>query len=577
MPPISQAARTAQSLISDGRVTEAVASLQAHVRRQPRDAYAHALLGLSLASSGQFDRALFHARHAQGLAPDNADVLGFLASVCGIVGRPGDAIDAFRRALALDPDHLNSIEGLTVLLTLEQAYAEVAELAERALRLQPGDGPFTAMLAGARQAYGHSDLALRILEEALARTPDDADLLYARASCLNYVPGVDPDVIAEAHRRYGAAYATEAGQPLPAPGARRPGPLRVGLVSGDFRAHSVAYFLEPLLRNFDHSRFEIAAYSANPARDGVTETLRPLFNEWHDLFALDDRAAAELVRSRDVDVLIDLCGLTAGTRLGVLALRPARVQATYLGYPNTTGLKAIDWRLVDSITDPPGFESRCTEKLARLDGCFVCFGAIHQAAPEPVARTSSGGVTFASFNVLSKVNEPVIECWARIVNRVPGSRLLLKAAVLKDPGAASEMRGRFARAGLASDRLEMMGWVASDPLLLYERVDVALDPFPYNGTTTTCEALWMGVPVVTLAGTTHAGRVGASLLTHAGLQELVAHSSDEYEALAVALALDVPRLAGHRQTLRERMRATISDGQAFARRFENALESMVGR
>jgi len=578
MPPstISQAARNAQGLIAAGRAGEAVGPLQAALRRQPRDALAHALLGLALASTGEFERAAFHAQRARELSPSDADVLGHLGTVYGMIGRTGDSIGAFRAALAADPDHLNAIEGLASLLAMEQAHAEVAALASHALTLQPGDGPFTVMLAGSRNAVGRGDEALAMIEEARARSPADADLLHARASCMNYVEGLDPIQIAAAHREHAEALMADAAEPLPPPGVRCAGPLRIGFLSGDLRAHSVAYFLEPLLRNLDRARFEPIAFCTNAARDGVTGTLRAHFTEWHDVFSLKDRPAAELIRSRDIDVLIDLCGLTAGERLGVMALRPARVQATYLGYPNTTGLRAIDWRIVDGITDPPGSEARCTETLARLDGCFVCFGTVDQRTPEPTLRDPGSQITFASFNVLSKLTEGAVGLWARIVNAVPGSVLLLKGAVLSDAPACAEVRARFKLAGLAPERLELLGWVKSDPMLLYSRVDVALDPFPYNGTTTTCEALWMGVPVVTLAGNTHAGRVGASLLTHAGLGELVAPTPDEYVRIASELGADAARLAEYRRTLRDRVRTTIADGATFARRFERMLESIAG-
>jgi len=576
MPPISQAARTAQDLIGAGRAADAVGVLQGALRRQARDAHAHALLGLALASLGQFERAVFHAQRARELALGDADVLGYLGSVYAMTGRPRDAVAVYRNALAASPDHLNSLEGLATLLALEQEHGEVEGLMRRALELRPRDGPFTAMLAGARHAVGRGDEALAIIEDALARAPDDTDLLHARAACMNSVPGVDPGQISAAHFRHGEAISAQSGEPLPPPAPRRPGPTRVGLVSGDFRAHSVASFLGPLLSHLDRSRVEPMAFSTNAARDGVTDALRPRFAEWHDLFALDDPAAARLIRSCDVDVLIDLCGLTAGERLGVFALRPARVQATYLGYPNTTGLKEMDWRIVDAVTDPPGFEDRCTERLARTDGCFICFGPLHGSAPEPAARGHGEPVTFASFNVLTKVHDGVIALWSRILNGIPGARLLLKAAVLRSEATRADLRGRFERAGLAPDRLDLMGWVADNPIGLYERVDVALDPFPYNGTTTTCEALWMGVPVVTLAGETHAGRVGASLLTHAGLAELVAASMDDYARIATDLALNTGHRAEYRRTLRRRVHCTIADGASFARRFERLLAEIAG-
>ncbi len=567
----------ANLLLQAGQVLEMRALLQAHLRRQPRDHHGVRLLALAHALNGEVDQAVFLAQRALELAPDDAPTAARAASVMGVVGRTAEAVTLYRKALGLNPDDLDALEGLAMLLVMEQAYEDARPLVERALELQPGDGTFTVLLSATRQSLGHGPEALAMLDGALAENPDDEELLYARASALNYVSSADPAEIAAAHRRYGQRKLASTGEPLPPAPPRKPGPLRIGLVSPDFRAHSVAYFVEPLLRELDRARFTPVGFSTNGAKDAMTSRLRPLLAEWHEMFWLNDRRGAELVRARDIDILIDLCGLTSGERLGMFALRPARVHATYLGYPNTTGLPAMDVRFVDAMTDPEGFESRCTERLIRLDGCFVCYGPSGQIAPEPRERDLTGGVTFASFNVLSKMNDEVIEKWVEIVNGVPGSRLLLKAAVLKSESARADLGSRFERAGLAPDRLEMLGWVASNPMLLYERVDIALDPFPYNGTTTTSEALWMGVPVVTLEGNTHAGRVGVSLLGHAGIPELVARSPAEYVRIATALATDPRRLGEYRRTLRARVASTIADGAAFARRFERALEQIAPR
>ncbi|MBL8762903.1 MAG: glycosyltransferase [Phycisphaerae bacterium] len=570
----------AQSLIASGRAREAAALLDRHARLRPRDGHAGALLGLALAIAGDHERAGFLARRAAQEHPQDPTVQSLCGSALGVVGDAGRAIAAYRAALTAEPTRLEALEGLATLLVMQQRHHEVGELARRGLALTPSDAVFTGLLASSLSATGRARESLRLIESALARAPEDRDLLYARAATMNYVPDLDPTAIAEAHRRFGRAETLAAGEPLsPLPprrasDARGAGAIRVGFMSGDLRSHSCAHFLGPLLRHLDRSTIEPLAFSTNARRDAITDELRGLFASWDDLHALGDRAAAELIRARGTDVLIDLSGLSAGERLGVMALRAAPVQATYLGYPNTTGLESVGWRIVDAVTDPDGFERRCAERLLRLGRCFVCFGPIGPKPPEPAPRPADAPVVFASFNVLSKLSEETVELWARVVNAAPRSSLLLKAAALAHDEARREMQERFAIAGLSAERLTLLGWVDEDPLRTYQRADVALDPFPYNGTTTTCEALWMGLPVVTLAGGTHAGRVGASLLTHLGKTEWVAPDPASYVRIAVGLANDPAARAAWRGRAREAVRATIGNGEAFAREFERAITSV---
>ena len=341
----------------------------------------------------------------------------------------------------------------------------------------------------------------------------------------------------------------------------------------------MAFFLEPILSTHDRVEFESVCYSDVKQPDAVTGRLRALAGEWRDIRGRSDDQVAELVRRDRIDILVDLAGHTAGNRLLVFARKPAPVQVTYLGYPNTTGLTSIDYRITDECADPTGAADRLhTEKLVRLKNGFLCYLPPEESpevSPTPVLR--NGTVTFGSFNQLPKLSNEVVRIWAATLSRVPGSRLLLKAHGFSNEETRSRFRERFAEHGITPDRLELRCDVPStrSHLELYGEVDVALDPFPYNGTTTTCEALWMGVPVIAWAGPTHRARVGVSLLTGLGLAEWIAESRERYVELAVELAGDPARLDRIRHGLRDRMRqAPLMDGAGFTRGLEQAYREM---
>jgi predicted O-linked N-acetylglucosamine transferase (SPINDLY family) len=348
--------------------------------------------------------------------------------------------------------------------------------------------------------------------------------------------------------------------------------LRVGLVSPDFREHSVAFFLEPLVAKHDREQIELICYSGVARPDAVTERFRRYADGWREIRGETDEQVAALIENEQVDVLIDLAGHTSGNRLLVFARKPALVQVSWLGYPDTTGLSAMDWRMTDAIADPPGAEAFYTEQLMRLGRAAWCY----RPGAFPDVGAARGGVTFGSFHTLEKITPRWLGIWCEILAAAPGARLIVKARGLGDKGTMKRFEEAFAERGMR-ERLELMPATPTleEHLRLYGGVDVALDTFPYHGTTTTCEAMWMGVPVVTMRGTTHASRVGASLLSAMGLDELVTGSSEEYVRVAVELAKDEPRRHELRRTLRERMvYSPLMDEERFAREFERALREM---
>jgi predicted O-linked N-acetylglucosamine transferase (SPINDLY family) len=354
--------------------------------------------------------------------------------------------------------------------------------------------------------------------------------------------------------------------------------LRIGFVSSDFREHSVSYFMEPVVQHRDRTQFEFYAYATSGVEDEVALRLKSGFDVWRNVASLGHEPLSRLIFDDQIDVLVDLNGHTAGNRLPVFARKPAPVQVAWLGYPNTTGLQAIDYRITDAISDPPGLtESLHSEQLWRLPTCFLCYRPPAAAPAVVVESRTTDRVVFGSFNNHRKYSDSVIAAWSRILLAVPGSTLVLRVQGAEDASINAALAARFAVRGVVADRLSFLPSVvaALDHLMRYERIDVALDTFPYAGTTTTCDALWMGVPVVTLAGAVHASRVGCSLLSAVGLPELIGDDVDRYVALAVELALSNDRRQALRSELRLRMaRSPLTDGEQFTRSIESAWRTM---
>jgi predicted O-linked N-acetylglucosamine transferase (SPINDLY family) len=504
-----------------------------------------------------------------------------LAAVFARRGRRDEAIAHHRAALALRPDDPLTLRNLGALLRTGVELDEAITLLERAARVAPDDAGVHAQLGSALSAAGEHERAIRHFERSLAIAPRDLETHGGLLGALHYASEVGVERIASAHRRCGQLLEGDVARlpsrpPLHGEHRRR----RVGYVSADFRLHSVAFFLEPLLAHHDRARFELFAYSNTTNLDGVSQRLLTHLDVWRDIAQLSDDEAAARVRADAIDVLVDLSGHTRGNRLGIFARRPAPLQITYLGYPDTTGLTTIDLRITDAEADPPGMtESLHSERLVRLPHGFLCYRPPDGAPPVAVAPSTAGHVpTFASFNALTKLSAETLTLWARLLRETPEARLLLKHVTLTTPEGRARYAERLAAHGLPLERVVLRGFVSglAAHLEAYAEVDVALDPFPYHGTTTTCDALFMGVPVVSLLGPAHASRVGASLLARAGLRELGVDDADAYVETARALLRDEARRVAIRESLRDRLFAGgLTDAPRFVRSFEAALSDAV--
>jgi predicted O-linked N-acetylglucosamine transferase (SPINDLY family) len=529
-----------------GRLEEAAAACRCAIHMQPAFAEAYSNLGLALKGQGKFD----------------------------------DAIAACREAIRLKPTlamaHYNLGNALLELGKVEESIAAY----HQAVRFDPGSPKAHCNLAAGLVDRGNFDEAIAAYRKAISLKPDFVDASSNLLLAMNCSEGFSRAEVFEAHRAWNDRHgkAPTAVHPNNRSAGRR---LKIGYVSPDFRLHSVAHFLEPLLRNHDRNEVEVFCYAEVSCPDAVTSRFKELADHWFTTVGMSNEALAQGIRQHGIDILVDLAGHTGKNRLPVFARKPAPVQVTWLGYPNTTGLEAMDYRLVDAVTDPEGdADAFASETLVRLSGGFLCYGARDNApAPATTPCLATGFVTFGSFNNPAKLSGATLDVWARLLTRLPTARLLLKGKPFAEAATRAIYLDRLAERGIAADRIELVGWLPErEHFALYDRVDVALDPFPYNGTTTTCEALWMGVPVVTLRGDRHAGRVGASLLTQIGLSDLIADSTEAYVETAVALTSDPARLCELRQSLRPRMAASpLCDAPAFARKIEAAYRTMWQR
>ena len=562
-----------------GRLPEAEQLCRGALRARPAHPEALNLLGRIMLALGRPGIGAAFIQKALDLQPGTAAFHRSLGTSLLMRHRPEEARASFQRAIDLEPECPKGYALLGgALLDLDRFDESVAVL-ERSLELGP------------ERATSHNSLGVALLTqarvpEALAafRTARDLDpesphhhsgLLFAS----HYLPeGTREELFAEATR-----WAERHAQPLEAelrPHANSPIPdrrLRIGYVSADFHRHPVGYFLETVLRNRDAHQFEVFCYSNSTRLDEMTTRLQAQADHWRTLVGTTDADAAELVRADQIDLLIDLSGHTGGNRLLLSARKPAPVQAMWLGYFDTTGMRAIDYVIADERVCPPGDERWYAESIARLPRCYLCYTP-PEGAPDvaPLPADAAGHVTFGCFNNLPKVSAEVVALWTRIMRAVPGSRLVLKSSPLSAASVRERYLQWFGEGGITPDRVTLLGKSQHvEYLAAYGEVDIALDPFPYTGGTTTVDGLWMGVPAITLAGDRFVSRMGVSHLTAVGLPELIVPSPEAYFDRAVTLAGDLPRLRELRATLRERVaHSPLCDGAGFTRELEDAFRKM---
>lgn len=567
-------------LLRQGRVDEAEACFRRNVALHPNSARAHSNLGAALLARGeQQAEAVACFERATQLDPKFAKGYNCLGNALRSSGRMFDAILAFQKALALQPDCAGTLNDLGVVYENCLNYREAKACFEKALKIEPQHPLALNNLAKVVRDQGCIEESIELFRKAMEAKHDYAFAHSNMLFTLHYQPVLDPGQLLNEHKEWAKRHAPpDIARSHHSNNADPDRPLRIGYLTPDIRDHSVAYFLEAILDAHDREQVRPYAYAQVMNPDETTARMKPKFEVYRSTVGRSDEDVVRMALEDQIDIMVDLAGHTASNRLPVMARRPAPIQVTYLGYPDTTGMSVVDYRVTDALADPEGQDVFYTEKLVRLPECFLCYRPPEEApAVRPPPVLTSGNITFGSFNSLHKVNVDVVRTWAMLLQRVPGSRLLLKSGALQESGIRDRYFGLFADCHIGRDRIVLVSWEPgrSDHLALYGEVDIGLDPFPYHGTTTTCEALWMGVPVVTRRGLVHSSRVGCSLLHQVGLDDLVAQDEEGYLDIAARLAADPQRLASLRTELRTRMKQSVLCNKAvFTRNLEQAYRTM---
>jgi predicted O-linked N-acetylglucosamine transferase (SPINDLY family) len=588
-------------------------------------------LGRCLASLGLHHEALVAYKQAVSLGPQEVDFYPHAAMSFRALDDMANARAALSQVLAIDPHHVNSLIALGVIETEANNYLAAKELLGRALTSCPANPTgdhYRSIIwnnLGSIAYRGLKDLssAEEAYRRAAAINPNNSDALnnYALAlvdtgraeegigvlkkalqvggsftthsnllNALLYTDTYSPEQVRAEHEAWGKRVVdTICNQwgSLPQPPqhatwgslTEQRRPLRVGYLTADFRAHTTSQFLLPALSRHT-SLIELFLYANFATPDAITEAFMKRANHFRSVVHLSDQELNKLIRSDPIDILVECSGHTLGHRLSVLPLRPAPIICSWVGYPATTGIPTVDYRLVDELTDPQGYDSHCSEKLIRLEGGFNCFQPHSEPPPVcPPPTLTNGYITFGSANNVRKISQATLGLWGAILQAVPTARMRIKSIHLDVPAAQEHILKALASHGIDQQRIDLVGYVAgqNDHLSFYHSVDIALDTIPYNGTTTTCDALTMGVPLIALVGNSHVSRVSYSILERAGLGDLVAKDHEEYVTLAVTLASQSNRLRSLRASLRSMLyKSPLGQYDKFVAQLESAYFTMCG-
>jgi len=604
----------ALALIGAGQFAEAEAVLKAMLARSPQIPEGHNNLGLAVMHQQRYDEAIRHYSEALRQKPDFSDAMNNLCLLHMLTGDAVAAEKAARAAVAADPLHLDVRGNLLILLVRQKNFTEAMNQGRQMVALHPQDANAYTSVSSVYISLGRQGACLKATERAALLAPHEMQYRLSVASLLQQSGRADeaipeyreilerpdmrsadagPYLFSLGYTAWGTPEALQAeaericDQRLPRPSMkatsfnrdRSPGRrLKIGYVSHDFCAHAVSYFIQPLLRHHDRDQVQVSLYSTHDRPDAVTAAIQQLADRWVDVSALTKPQITSRIRADDIDILIDLAGHTAGHSLAVFAERAAPVQATYLGYFATTGLREMDYWITDRILHPDDSPETTTEAKWRLDRCWVTYDpAPSSPAVRPRPARPDQGITFGSFNSLAKLTPQSIALWSATMRAIPTSRLLLKAMNLNDAADQATLAAAFANHGITRDRLTFLNSTNSfaDHLDLYGEIDIVLDPLPCTGGTTTADALWMGAPVLTLAGSRMIGRMSASMLDSVGLQDWITQSADDFVARAVQLAQAHDYRADLRHRQRDMMaRAALTDGASLARGMEQAYRGM---
>jgi protein O-GlcNAc transferase len=565
-----------RTLFALHRPDAATAAMEEAGRRAPRNVDLLFAIAAGLHDNQQLEAALPLLERVLALAPTHADASNRLGGVLADLGQEDAAISCYQHALASRPNFLAARNNLGIALHGAGRYAEAVATYGELLRMDPNFARGYCNLGNVLRDTGQTEAAVTAFRRAIAISPRYAKAYHNLLFTLNFVDGMSRAALFTEHTQFGAAFAdpTAVFADTDNVADRR---LRIGYVSGDLRRHPVGFLIEALLEHRDRNAFEVFCYSNTLIEDELSAKLRQHADAWVPCLALDDAALAARIRADRIDILVDLAGHTEHNRLTVFAQRPAPVQATYLGYANTTGLAAIDWRLTDRFADPEGAEAFNSERLIRLNHSYYCYLPRPDAPPvAPPPALANGFVSFGCCLNYAKLSKSALTLWAATLSAITDARLVLRASGFSDATLVQDALARFSAAGIDPARITLLPHATfPDHLKTYDLIDIGLDTTPFNLATNSVEALWQGVPLVTLAGDTSAGRMGMGLLDAAGMSELVATDTTHFVRLCANLAADCRRLAHMRQTQRSRLMASpLLDGRAKAGELERAYRTM---
>jgi len=563
--------------IRAGQLQAANSALQPLLRKHPTaHEVCHVASGLS-ASLREPDRALYYAQRAVELAPHIAEYHAALGTLHLQQDQSTQALAALNTALELNPDLLQAIVAIGTARMQLGDISEARGCFTQALARDPANREAANNLALLESDTAHAHNAVEITLNALDHTPQDPVLLDALCMFSCYDDQLTPDEVFAFHQRFGQSVQSRVRTPARYPHTPDPDRrIKLGFVSPDLRTHSIAYFIAPLFEHLDRQRFEVCAYHTSRHTDAMTQHLRDHSDHWRECPQGMAQAHKHIVNDR-IDLLVELNGHFAGNLLPLFASKPSPVSVSMIGYANTTGLPSIDARLIDDITDPaPQADAWASESLIRVPGCFLCYRppADAPAIAEPAADRP---FTFGSFNDLRKMSPSNLQAWADILSACPDAKLLLKTSRLAHQPVRDELHQRFNSMGISPDRVELLARTESmhDHLDLYNRIDCALDTFPYTGTTTTCEALHMGVPTLTLLGQSHAGRVSASLLHAIDSPQWIADDRDAYIRIATdAYQHGKPAAASRTQLRNQLADSPLCDERAYTLKIAEVFDSL---
>ena len=594
---------------------KAKSTFESLIDNDPENAEACHNLGSVLKKMGDLETAKKLYQKALNINPDLAVAYYNLGSIFGEQGNPEQAKSAYLAALKINPELVEAYNNLGMIFYQQYMLDEAIDVYKKALQIRPDAALTYNNLGLAYQAQGNSTEAYDAYKKSLELIPDYAEALNNmgfyfqensdQKQAINYFKraiSIKPDFyVAHSNLLFSMTYSYEVDaeeifkehcnwarqhtitlndQDISFTNKREQGrKLRVGYLSPDFRLHSVAYFMEPVFSEYNQNEFETIAYSNTLKPDDTTLRLKNLVDDWRDTIGMTDTQLINVIRDDKVDILVDLAGHTTGNRLNVFSNKPAPVQISYLGYPNTTGISAIDYRISDKYADAPGITERYfTEELVRLPDSFLCYKPPVDCPDVGILPAiQKGHVTFGCFNNPAKLNVEIIAIWSELLCKLPGAKLLLKGRHFRDENTQKFYINKFKQHGVRDEHIIFYSLIPSyyEHMNLYNNVDIALDTFPYNGTTTTCEALWMGVPVITLAGQVHQSCVGKSILTNVGLQQFIAKTPEEFIETTISLASDPVNLSIIRNSLREKMEnSTLTNAKQFTNNLENVYRDI---